>query len=153
MEDRFPRAEALLKAELAEASPTNEPLFESFTPLSALVLGSLFVTSLFLRSVFKPLIDDQRLRKQNEHPSDREARSLQMQKELRSLSFLSQEIVNASSRDLRTYFNRTVHFIHVLVGFIQAEPLDRFREIATTAMKLIDLRSRELDAIPHNAFS
>ncbi len=153
MEDRSPNAEAILKTELAEASSTNESLIESFSKLSTLDIASLFVSSLFLRGVLKPLIDEDWLRQNRGGPHFHDPRTQQMRLELRPLSFLENEIVGASSRDLKTYFNRTTHLIHVLVSCIQVESTERFREIATQAMRLMDARSRELDAIPHNAFS
>lgn len=148
MEDRSPRAEALLKKELAEATTTTESLRESFSRLSSSDLASLFVSSLFLRSILKPLIDEEWLGQ-----NGATTRAVHMRNELRSLSFLADELVSASPRDLKTYLKRTTPLLHALVAFIQAEPLAQFRETAAAAMALIDRRARELDTFPHGAFS
>lgn len=158
MEDRSPGAEALLKKELAEATSTPEPLLrEGFSRLSSSDLGSLFVSSLFLRGILKPLIDEEWLGRHDQH-GDRPrtaspSREAHLQNELRSVSFLADELSSASPHDLKTYFKRTTPFLHALVSFIQAEPLTRFRETASVAMVLIDRRARELDTFPHGAFS
>jgi hypothetical protein len=146
------RVEVLIKTELS-APQTPESLIDSFSKLSAQQLGTLFVTSLFLRSVLKPLIDEEWLRQQQGVSRAQDVRAQQIKNELRSLSFLSGELTSANSLTLKTYFNRMTHFIHVLVSFIQVEAEERFRETLAVAMRLIDVRARELDTFPANVFS
>lgn len=146
--------ESLLKAELLAAEPqASDALIEKFSKLSPSELASLFVTSLFLRSILKPLIDEQWLRQQGRDVMTFDSRAVQMRNELRSIAFFSDEIISAALVDLRAYFNRVTHFIHVLVPFIQVEPQERYREIALNAMQMIDQRARELGDFPTSLLS
>jgi tRNA/tmRNA/rRNA uracil-C5-methylase (TrmA/RlmC/RlmD family) len=48
---------------------------------------------------------------------------------------------------------RTTHLLHLLNSFIQVESVERYREFAIHAMKLIDERARHQDSFPHNHFT
>ena len=144
--------EALIKNGLVK-SQTSEWLKERLAPWPPEQLGSLFVQSLFLRSVLKPLIDEEWLRQQQGHSEARERRTVQLHNELRSLAFVSEELVNADSPALKKCVSQMNSFIGRLISVIRTEPQNRFRETLIAAMKLIDVRARELDRFPTNVFS
>ncbi len=153
MDASRPRAEGLLREELTEAPSSNERLIELFSTFSPEELASLFVSGAFLRSILKPLIDQDWLRLQRNDVTSIDERPKQMLNELRSLAFLKDELVNATAQELKAYFNRTTHLMQVLISFVQSEPVDRYRAFTAAAMRLIDERARELDLFPNSPFS
>lgn len=153
MDATLTRAGRLLKEELREASPSNEWLIARFEECGPTELAELFVTASFFRGVLQPLIDQDWLRQHRSDPSAHDLRPQQIENELASLSFLRAEITTATSKQLRTYFNRMVHLLHVVISFVQMEPSDRYRGFARHAMKLIDERAREIDRFAHSHFA
>lgn len=141
------RASEILKRELAEASPN---LIEQLSELSADELASLFVSGAFFQSILQPLIDQDWLRHQS---GEQDTRAVQMKNELQGLSFLEDKIVSATPQELKAHLKRTANLNKAVITFVRAQPLDRFRDFATAAMKRMDQRARAQDLFAHNQFT